>query len=260
MPDSLILYGIRKNIAYIFFNRIPAMNALDKEMLEALNSAIDKAIEDKMARGIIITGKGDKAFSAGADIRKLNISMPVEVREMAKLAIKATEKLYECNKPVVAAINGTAMGGGLEIAESCLIRLAVKGARMGHPEVKLGTVAGWGGTTRLPRLVGQAIAEEMLLTGRTITAEEALTMGLVHRVVEPSELIDEAVKVTWEILDAGPMAVRLTRDAIRKGLNSSMEGSLAFGAEYMGRSALTEDFKEGTNAFLEKRKPRFTGK
>jgi len=260
MSDSQILYGIRKNIAYIFFNRIEAMNAINRDMLEALDKALDRAEEEDLARAVIITGKGDKAFSAGADIRKLNNSMPVEVREAAKLAIKINKKIEDFKKPVIAAINGTAMGGGLEIAEACLIRIAVKGARMGHPEVKLGTIAGWGGTTRLPRLIGRARAEEMLLTGRSITAEEALNMGLVHKVVEPKELIDEAIGVTWEILEAGPIAVRMTLEAIRKGLGSSVEGSLAFGAEYMARTSMTEDFKEGTKAFLEKRKPNFQGK
>lgn len=259
MSDSLILYGVRKNIGYLFFNRIEAMNSINMEMLDALEAALEKAREDEHARAVIITGKGDKAFSAGADIRKLNNSMPVEIREMAKKAVRLTSKIEEFPKPVVAAINGIAMGGGLEIAESCLIRIAVPSASMGHPEVKLGTVAGWGGTARLPRLVGRAIAEEMLLTGRAITAEQALNIGLVHRVVEPKVLIDEAVAAVWEILDAGPLAVRLTREAIRKGLNSSLDGALAFGAEFMGRSALTEDFKEGTSAFLEKRKPKFKG-
>jgi enoyl-CoA hydratase len=206
MSDSQILYGIRKNIAYIFFNRIEAMNAINQEMLEALDKALDKAAEDDLARAIIITGKGDKAFSAGADIRKLNNSMPVEVREAAKLAVKINKKIEDFEKPVIAAINGTAMGGGLEIAEACLIRIAVKGAMMGHPEVKLGTIAGWGGTTRLPRLIGRARAEEMLMTGRAISAEEALNIGLVHRIVDPKSLIDEAVRVTWEVLDAGPIA------------------------------------------------------
>jgi len=259
MSESQILYGIRKNIAYIFFNRIEAMNAINQEMLDALDKALDKAAEDDMARAVIITGKGDKAFSAGADIRKLNNSMPVEIREAAKVAIRINKKIEDFQKPVIAAINGIAMGGGLEIAEACLIRIAVKGARMGHPEVKIGTIAGWGGTTRLPRLVGRSRAEEMLLTGRAITAEEALNIGLVHKVVDPKELIDESVAITWEILNAGPIAVRMTIEAIRKGLSSSVEGSLAFGAEFMARTSMTEDFKEGTSAFLEKRKPNFRG-
>lgn len=260
MSESHILYGIRKNIAYIFFNRIEAMNAITPAMLEALDKALDKALVDELARAVIITGKGGKAFSAGADIRKLNSSMPVEVRETAKLAIRINKKIEDFEKPVIAAINGIAMGGGLEIAEACLIRIAVKGARMGHPEVKIGTIAGWGGTTRLPRLIGRARAEEMLLTGRAISSEEALEFGLVHKVVDPSALMDEAVAITWEILEAGPLAVKMTLEAIRKGLNSSIEGSLAFGAEFMARSSNTDDFKEGTSAFLEKRKPEFKGK
>jgi len=257
--ESQILYGIRKNIAYIFFNRIEAMNAINPEMLEALDKALDKAADDGLARAVIITGKGNKAFSAGADIRKLSNSMPVEVRETAKLAIKINKKIEDFEKPVIAAINGIAMGGGLEIAEACLIRIAVRGARMGHPEVKLGTIAGWGGTTRLPRIIGRTRAEEMLLTGRAVSAEEALGMGLIHKIVEPAALIDEAIATAWEILEAGPIAIKMTLEAIRKGLNSSVEGSLAFGAEYMARTSMTDDFKEGTRAFLEKRKPEFKG-
>lgn len=259
MSDSLILYGIRKNIAYIFFNRIEAMNAINLEMLEALDKAMDKALEDDLARAIILTGKGDKAFSAGADIRKLNNSMPVEVRESAKLAIEISQKLDGSPKPTIAAINGIAMGGGLELAEACHIRVAVSNAQMGHPEVKLGTIAGWGGTTRLPRIVGKARAEEMLLTGRSIGANEALNIGLVHKVVEPAALIEESMAIAWEIINASPLAVKMTREAIRKGLNSSLDGALAFGAEYMARSSMSEDFKEGTTAFLEKRPPKFKG-
>lgn len=236
------------------------MNAINQEMLEALDKALDKAIDDDLARAIILTGKGSKAFSAGADIRKLNNSMPVEVREAAKLAITISQKLDDCPKPTIAAINGIAMGGGLELAEACHIRVAVKEARMGHPEVKLGTIAGWGGTTRLPRIVGRARAEEMLLTGRSIDADEALNIGLVHKVVEHTALIDESMAIAWEIVNASPLAVKMTREAIRKGLNSSIEGALAFGAEFMARSSMTEDFKEGTAAFLEKRPPQFSGK
>ena len=260
MPESLIQYGLRKNIAYIFFNRIEAMNAINQEMLEALGKAIEKARDDDMAKAVIITGKGDKAFSAGADIRKLNNAMPVEIRELAKTAVQVTRMIEDLEKPVVAAINGIAMGGGLEIAESCLLRVASKEATMGHPEVKLGTIAGWGGTTRLPRLVGQARAEEILLTGRTISAEEAYNIGLVHRLADHSSLMDDTLALIWELLEAGPLALKATRQAITKGLASSVEGSLAFGAEFMARTALTQDFKEGTSAFLEKRKPIFKGK
>ena len=161
---------------------------------------------------------------------------------------------------VVAAINGYALGGGLELAEACMLRVAVRDARLGHPEVRIGAIAGFGGTTRLPRLIGKGRAAELLLTGRLVTAEEALRTGLVNRVVEPENLLSETENIVLETLSQAPVAVRMTWEAIHRGLNLTLEESTLLGADYFGLVASTEDFREGTKSFLEKTNPSFRGR
>jgi len=182
------------------------------------------------------------------------------VREFAKQGIAVNERIETLGKPVIAAINGYALGGGLELAEACWLRVAVKTARLGHPEVKIGAVAGFGGTTRLPRLVGRGRAAELLVRGRMIDADEALRIGLVHDVVEPNEVLVAAETLARDLLAQSPTAVRLTWDMLHRGLNLSLEESALLGADYFGLVAASEDFRIGTRAFLDKQPPVYVGR
>ena len=254
-----LLYHEEKGIARIIFNRPEALNAMTKDLLQQLTSLLDKIKIDDTVEAVIITGAGE-AFSAGADIKFLNRALPLEVREFARLAVSVNNKIETLGKVVVAAMNGYALGGGLELAEACMLRVAVRDARLGHPEVRIGAIAGFGGTTRLPRLIGKGRAAELLLTGRLVTAEEALRIGLVNRVVEPENLLSETENLVLEILSQAPAAVRMTWEAIHRGLNLTLEESALLGADYFGLVASTEDFREGTKSFLEKTNPSFGGK
>ncbi len=258
--NEIILFDVKKGVGRITLNRPDALNALNRDMLEQLGSVLDNIRVEDAIRAVIITGAGEKAFSAGADIQYLSQASPLEVRELAKIAVEVTRRIETMGKVVVAAINGYALGGGLEIAEACMLRIAVPKARLGHPEVRVGAVSGWGGTTRLPRLIGKGRAAELLLTGRYIGSEEALVMGLVNKVVESNKLLEETDTLVREVLANSPLAVKLTWESLHKGLNMTLEESTFLGADYFGLIAATEDFKEGTKAFLEKRSPEFRGK
>jgi len=255
-----VLYHGEKGIARIILNRPEALNAMNKDVLQQLASLLDKARGDDAVRAVIITGTGEKAFSAGADITFLNQASPLEVRELAHMAVSVNNKIETLGKVVVAALNGYALGGGLELAEACMLRVAVRHARLGHPEVRIGAIAGFGGTTRLPRLIGKGRATELLLTGRLVTADEALQIGLVHRVVEPQDLLAETESLVREILSQSPIAVRMTWEAIHRGLNLTLDESTLLGADYFGLVASTEDFRAGTKSFLDKTSPSFRGK
>jgi enoyl-CoA hydratase len=258
--EDNVEYQEKKGIGWIILNRPEALNALTVDVLQQLASILDKVKTDDGVKAVMLTGAGEKAFSAGADIEFLNRATPLEVREFAKLAVAVNHKIETLGKVVVAAINGYALGGGLELAEACMLRVAVRDARLGHPEVRLGAIAGFGGTTRLPRLIGKGRAAELLLTGRLVTAEEALRTGLVNRVVEPENLLSETENLVLEILSQAPVAVRMTWEAIHRGLNLTLEESTLLGADYFGLVASTEDFREGTKSFLEKTSPSFGGR
>jgi enoyl-CoA hydratase len=260
LNKDVVRYQEEKGIGWITLNRPEALNALNKDVLQQLASILDKVRTDDMVRAVIITGAGEKAFSAGADIKFLNQATPLEVRELARLAVTVNNKIETLGKVVVAAINGYALGGGLELAEACMLRVAVRHARLGHPEVRIGAIAGFGGTTRLPRLVGKGRAAEFLLTGNLMSAEEAQHMGLVNRVVETEKLLQETETLVLEILSQAPVSVRMTWEAIHRGLNLTLEESTLLGADYFGLVASTEDFREGTKSFLEKTTPSFGGK
>ncbi len=255
-----VLYQGEKGIARIIFNRPEALNAMNTDVLQHLAAFLDKARGDDAVKAVIITGTGEKAFSAGADIKFLNQASPLEVRELAHMAVSVNNKIETLGKVVLAAMNGYALGGGLELAEACMLRVAVRHARLGHPEVRIGAIAGFGGTTRLPRLIGKGLATELLLTGRLVTAEEALQIGLVHKVVKPEDLLSETESLVREILSQSTIAVRMTWEAIHRGLNLTLEESTLLGADYFGLVASTEDFRAGTKAFLEKTSPSFRGK
>ncbi len=258
--DQVVLYTEDNGVATLTLNRPEALNALNKEVLEQLSVHLDNIKRNPGVNAVILTGSGNKAFSAGADIQYLNRATPLEVRDLAMLAVKVTNQIESLGKIVIAAINGFALGGGLELAESCALRIAVHEARLGHPEVRIGAVAGFGGTTRLPRLIGKGRAAELLLTGKALSAEEAYHFGLVNRIVAAESLLSEANELLQEILSHSPLAVNLTWEAIHRGGNLTLEESALLGADYFGLIASTEDFREGTKAFLEKTKPSFKGR
>lgn len=257
---ELVCHEEREAIAIFTLTRPHAHNALDVGMLQQLSLLLDEAKSSASIRAVILTGSGPSAFSAGADIHYLSKATPLQVHDFARLAVSVTHQIENLGKPVVAALNGYAYGGGLELAEACMIRIAATSCRMGHPEVRIGAVAGFGGTTRLPRLVGKGRAAEMLLRGRIVDAAEALHIGLVQGVVEPAMLMKEADRVVRDILAQSPVAVRLTWEALHRGLNMTQEESAALGADYFGLVAATEDFRFGTRAFIEKTHPSFPGR
>lgn len=258
--DPILLSERKDHCIYLTLNRPAVLNALNQSLLVALKQELEKIKENAEIHAVIITGSGDKAFSAGADIEYLNQASPLQIRKLAQLAVSVTHLLENLNKISIALINGFALGGGLEIAESCMLRIAVKSAKLGHPEVRIGAVAGWGGTTRLPRLIGQSRAAELLLTGKMVNADEAMQIGLVNRVVEPENLLVEGENFLHEILENAPVAVNLTWEAIHRGLDLPIDESAKLGADYFGLVATTDDFRAGTDAFLKKQKPRYYGK
>ncbi len=258
--DSSLIVEVKEKVAWLTLNRPSVLNALNKPLLLEIHAALEKIRSNSAIRAVFFTGAGDRAFSAGADIEYLNKATPVQVRDMARLAISVNHLIENLNKVSIALINGYALGGGLELAEACMFRIAVPSARLGHPEVKIGAVAGWGGTTRLPRLVGKSRAVEMLLTGRMVNAEEALQTGLIHRIAEPDKLKAEGEQLLEEIMKNAPIAVNLTWEALHRGLDLSVDESADLGADCFGLAASTEDFREGTRAFLNRQKPHFQGR
>lgn len=257
MSQAEVRYSTRNGNAWITVHNERARNALSPEVLSQLDARLDQAAADPHARSVVLAGAGKEAFSAGADISYLSTASPAEVRAYARAAIFLTEKIEAMDKIVVAAINGHALGGGLEIAEACTFRIAVRSARLGHPEVRIGAVAGFGGTSRLPRLIGRAQATELLLTGDTITAEKGLALGLVHRVVSADMLSVECEHLLARVNAGAPHALRLTRDAVRRGVELPLGAALRLGADHFGLAASEADFREGTTAFLAKRPPRW---
>ena len=258
--DQTVLIHEKQGIAFITLNRPDSLNAMDLGVLERLSRLLDEAGANQAVKAVIITGSGNRAFSAGADVGFLNRATAFEVREFARLAVSINHKIETLGKVVVAALNGFALGGGLEMAESCMIRIAGHTAKLGHPEVRIGSVAGLGGTTRLPRLVGKGRAAELLLRGRIVAADEALQIGWVQSVVQAENLLGETEAMVREILAQSPIAVKLTWEALHRGLNMTLEESALLGADYFGLAASTDDFRAGTKAFLEKTTPSYTGR
>lgn len=253
-------YSVRNGIGWIVLDRPEARNAITAPMLGRLAAVLDEAAADESVRAVVLTGAGDVSFCAGADIAYLSTLTPLTARAFAELAIAVTQRLETLGKVVVAAINGHALGGGAELAEACTLRVAARTARLGHPEVRLGAVSGFGGTARLPRLVGLGKAAELLLTGDVIDAEEALRIGLVNRVVKPEHVLAEAESLALRIAAQAPLAVQLTWEALHRGLAMTPEEANNLSADYLALAAATEDFREGTRAFLEKRGPEYQGR
>jgi enoyl-CoA hydratase len=255
-----VLYETKAGIAYVTFNRPKVLNALDRATWQALRACFERARDDDAVRGVILTGAGEKAFVAGADIRELAHVTAVEAERSSRFGQEVLDLIENLGKPVVAAINGFALGGGCETAMACTLRIAVEHAKFGQPEVKLGLLPGGGGTQRLPRLVGRGRALQLILTGGTIDAQEAWRIGLVNEIVPATELIPRAEAILREIGANAPVAIRYALEATHKGLDTSLDEGLALEASYFGLCAATEDKNEGTAAFLQKRAPHFAGR
>jgi enoyl-CoA hydratase len=255
-----LLLEIKDGVATLVLNRPEKMNALNEAVVLELQAAFESLRDDGSVGGIIFTGAGEKAFIAGADIAELAELDPATAADRARAGQRLTRTMETLGKPILAAINGFALGGGCELAMACTFRVASENARLGQPEVKLGIIAGFGGTQRLTRLVGRGRALELLLTGDPVTAEEALRIGLVNRVFPREELMAEAEKIVRKMMAVGPVAVRYTLDAVDRGCDTPLETALETEAELFGRCFATSDMREGTKAFLEKRAAKFGGK
>jgi enoyl-CoA hydratase len=281
MDFENIEYNVEDNIATVSINRPRAMNALNSETLTEIDNAFIMIESDKSVLGVIITGAGDKSFIAGADISELATKDPVTGREQALFGQAVYNRIENLTKPVIAAVNGFALGGGCELAMACHLRVAAAHARFGQPEVGLGLIPGYGGTQRLPRLVGKGIALELMLGGGMIDAVEAFRIGLVNAVVEVykqdekgNDIVDERGKKVFDkaafmekitimlkgILTKGPVALAYVISAVNQGLETSLQGGLKIEADLFGKLYETEDTKEGLNAFLERRQADFKGK
>jgi enoyl-CoA hydratase len=255
-----VLYAKKGSIACVTVNRPRVLNALNTATWSDLRTAFEDARDDEALRGVILTGVGDKAFIAGADISELAHATAFEAERSSRFGQEVLDLIENLGKPVIAAVNGFALGGGCETAMACTLRIAVESAKFGQPEVKLGLVPGGGGTQRLPRLVGKGRALQLILSGEMIGAEEAYRIGLVNELVPAADLIWRAEAILNQIASNAPIAVRFALEATNKGLGTSQSEGLLLEASYFGLCAATEDQREGTSAFLEKRAPQFLGR
>jgi enoyl-CoA hydratase/carnithine racemase len=255
-----VLYEKKDAIAYVTVNRPKVLNALNTPTWKDLRTAFEDARNDAAVRGVILTGAGNKAFIAGADISELAHVAAFEAEQSSRFGQEVLDLIENLGKPVVAAVNGFALGGGCETAMACTIRIAVDAAKFGQPEVTLGLVPGGGGTQRLPRLVGKGRALQLILSGEMISAQEAYRIGLVNEIVPAADLITRAEAVLKKIAANAPIAVKFALEAVNKGMETSQGEGLLLEASFFGLCAATEDKKEGTTAFLEKRAPQFRGR
>ena len=259
MSYELIRFEVNDHIATLTINRPDKLNALNDAVMAELSSAVDEITARDDIAGVIVTGAG-KAFVAGADIGELSKQGPFDGKARSVRGQNVLRRLETCGKPVIAAVNGFALGGGCELAMACHLRVASEKAKFGQPEVKLGICPGFGGTQRLPRLVGKGRALDLIMSGRMIGSDEAFQMGLVNKVVPPDDLLQETEKMLRGIVAMGPVAIRLSIEAIDSGCDMSLDEGLLLEANHFGLLAATADMREGMGAFLEKRDPEFTGK
>jgi enoyl-CoA hydratase len=260
MKYETLLFEIRDGVALITINRPDKLNALNDQVVDELGHAAGRIATEDAIKGAILTGAGPKAFVAGADIADLAKQGPFDGKARALRGQAVLRRLETCGKPVIAAINGFALGGGCELAMACHLRIAADTAKFGQPEVKLGIAPGYGGTQRLPRLVGKGVAVQLILTGEMIDAQEAHRIGLVNKVVPATQLLAESEKMLRGILAMGPLAVRLALEAVDQGLEMTLDEGLLLEANHFGLLAATKDMKEGLTAFLEKRQAKFEGR
>jgi enoyl-CoA hydratase/carnithine racemase len=255
-----VLYETKGAIAYVTVNRPKVLNALNTPTWTDLRRAFENARDDATIRGAILTGAGNRAFIAGADISELAKVTAFEAEQSSRFGQEVLDLIENLGKPVIAAVNGFALGGGCETAMACTLRLAVETAKFGQPEVALGLIPGGGGTQRLPRLVGKGRALQLILSGDMISAEEAYRIGLVNEIVPAADLIARAEAILTKIASNAPIAIKFALEAANKGMDTSQGEGLLLEASYFGLCAATDDKREGTSAFLEKRAPQFHGR
>jgi enoyl-CoA hydratase len=260
MSDPLVLVAAADGIRRITVNRPDKLNALNAATLDALQAAFDAAATDDAVRVVVLTGAGPKAFVAGADIAEMADLRPTEGRDFSLRGQRLMRSIETLPKPVVAMVNGFALGGGLELAMGCHLRIAADTAKVGQPEIGLGLIPGFGGSQRLLRLAGRAATLELCLMGAPVTAERALQLGIVNRVVPAAELEAETLKVATQLAASAPLALRATLDVVNIGGECGIEEGLQYETAQFGLMFATDDMREGTRAFMERRKPTFTGR
>ena len=260
MDYQNIKLEIADGVATLSVDRPKVLNALNADTLNELEHAFDACRENESVRALVVTGSGDKAFVAGADIKELAQMTPLSAKELAYRGQQVYARVEHMGKPTIAMVNGFALGGGLELALACNLRTASTNAKMGLPEVSLGIIPGYGGTQRLGRIAGPAVAREWILTGDMFSAEEAHRLGIVNRIFPPEELVAGTMKMVETILSRGPIAVRFAIEAISRGSNMPQREGEILECDLFGLAASTEDMHEGMAAFLEKRKPHFQGR
>ncbi len=254
------LYEKSEGMATITINRPKALNALNKEAVQEISARLDEAEEDETIKVIAITGAEDRSFCVGLDLKSVKGISAVEGMNLSLLGQKLTKKIEELKKPVIAAVNGYALGGGLELAMSCDLRVASENAKLGQPELNVGLIPGWGGTQRLPRLVGRGIAKELIFTGKMIDANAAKQLGLLNAVVPPDKLKSAVKELATELMTKPPVGIQLAKQLINSSIETDLTKGLVQEAQAFGLLASTEDFNEGVAAFIEKRKPKYKGK
>jgi enoyl-CoA hydratase len=260
MDYKNILVEVSEGIAKITFNRPKVLNAMSYDVMSELACALYECDQNDAVKSLILTGAGEKAFVAGADISQMQNSTPVEIMKLMELGQSTLRFLETMGKPSIAAVNGFALGGGTEIAMACDIRIAAESAMFGQPEILIGILPGWGGTQRLPRLVGMGIAKELILGGGQINAQRAYEIGLVNKIVPQAQLMDEAEKLAKKFTTLPGFALKMAKNAMNYGLDMSLEGGVKLELSAISQCFSTQDQKEGMKAFLEKRKPNFIGK
>lgn len=260
MEYQNILFNVENGIARITFNRPKVLNAMSFEVMTEVAHALKSCAHDDAVKALILTGSGEKAFVAGADISQMQNATPVDIMKLMELGQETLRFLEMMGKPSIAAVNGFALGGGTEIALACDIRIASENAMFGQPEILIGILPGWGGTQRLPRLVGMGIAKELILGGGQISAQRAYEIGLVNKVVPLSNLLEEAEKMAGKFTKLPGFALKMAKNAMNFGFDMSLEGGVKLELSAVSQCFSTQDQKEGMKAFLEKRKPTFVGK
>ena len=260
MDYQNLIFANEDGIGVITLNRPKALNALNAQLMHEISHLADEIAKDESIKVVIITGSGDKSFVAGADITEMQPMSAIEGRNWGKLGQATFAKIENLPQPVIAAVNGFALGGGCELSMACDIRIASEKAKFGQPEVTLGITPGFAGTQRLARLVGRGIAKELLFTGDMIDAAEAYRIGLVNKVVPADQLHDKAKELAKKIMSRAPVAVQMCKAAVNEGMDMDQDSGVAYEAEVFGLCFATADQKEGMSAFVDKRKPNFTGK
>lgn len=259
MSYQFIIYEKSEGVATITLNRPDALNAWSRELAQEFLAAMEDAQKDENVKAVIITGAGEKAFSAGADIKAMKGMTALKARELSNMGYRVCNAVERLEKPVIAAINGYALGGGMEVSMACDFRVASDKARMGQTEINIGLIPGWGGTQRLTRLVGKARAKELVYTGKIIDANTAFQWGLVNMVVPAAELMNAVRQFAQELAGKAPVAMKVAKALIEKGADVDLESALALEREGFGVVASSEDLQEGVSAFTEKRKPTWKG-